>query len=142
MRIKALVLVVGLLGSAPLLGEPVGYAALPLTVPVRTYELQEFSSVGDLTSYLLARVGYSLVVSSPAPAEASQIAARPINPAIFKNDVLTIEAILIAAIGRDNKLIIDIANKLVSFEPVRDPLANPVNPNARYFTGRVSELRR
>jgi|TARA_R100001369_G_scaffold82878_2_gene114782 hypothetical protein len=142
MRIKALVLVVALMGPTASLGEPVGYAALPLSVPVRTYELQGFSNVGDLTSYLLARVGYSLVVSSPAPVEASRIAGRPINPAIYKNNVLTIEAILVAAIGRDNKLIVDVANRLVSFEPVRDPLANPVNPNARYFTGRVSELRR
>jgi len=118
----------------------VGFAVLPLTAPVRTWELRDFSTVGSLADYLLHRVGYSLALAYPAPAQALDVARRPVNPGIYTHDVLTIEDILIYAIGPNNKLIIDVKNKLVSFEPVQGAF-DSVNPNSRYFTGSISELR-
>lgn len=142
MRLKELLIVIALVAPGAAHSEPVGYASLPLTVPVRTYELRHFSSVGELASYLLSRIGYSLVTGFPAPADAPSIAGRPVNPAIFKQDILTIQEILVAAIGSDNKLIVDVPNQLVSFEAIDDPFSAPENPSRQYFTGRVSELNR
>lgn len=121
--------------------EEVGFATLPLTVPVRTWELRDFSTVGGLADYLLHRVGYELALNYPAPESALAISRRPINPGIYAHEILTIENILIYAIGPNNKLIVDARNKLVSFERVSDSVGKLQSPNARYFTGRLSELR-
>lgn len=119
----------------------VGFATLPLTVPVRTWELRDFSTVGGLADFLLHRVGYELALNYPAPESALAISRRPINPGIFAHEILTIEDILIHAIGPNNKLIVDVRNKLVSFDRASDAVVAPQNPNARYFTGRLTELR-
>ena len=119
----------------------VGFATLPLTVPVRTWELKGFSTVGGLAEYLLSRVGYRLTISDPAPQSSRQIANLPINPAIYGREVMSIEEIIAYAIGPNNKLIIDVPNRLVSFDRIQSPFDRVENPNTRYFTGRVSELR-
>lgn len=119
----------------------VGFATLPLTVPVRTWELRDFSTVGAMADYLLHRVGYQLALGYPAPEAALTISRRPINPGIYAHEILTIEDILIYAVGPNNKLIVDVRNKLVSFDRVSNSVVAPENPNARYFTGRLSELR-
>lgn len=119
----------------------VGFATLPLTVPVRTWELRGFSTVGGLADYLLNRVGYRLTVTDPAPQSARQIAMLPINPGIYGREVMTVEEILAYAIGPNNKLLIDVPNRLVSFERIEHKFEQAENPNTRYFTGRISELR-
>lgn len=121
--------------TAPVYADRVGYATLPLTVPVRTWELRGFSTVGGVADYMLSRVGYSLLLDQHAPEKARWVSSQPINPAIFVHDVLSIEDILLAAIGSKHRLIIDVKHRLVSFDVMPSPVIRAQSLNTRFYTG-------
>ena len=109
---------IGLFIAKPAEPADIGLATLPLTVPVRTAEIlrRDFSTIGELTDYLVTRVGYRLALADPAPPEARHLYLAPINPAIYARETLTIEEILSLALPAAITLVVDVRARLVSWE--------------------------
>ncbi len=115
------------------------FALHPLTVPVRTRDLAAFRTIGEMANYLTARTGYAIALQSPAPPEANTIAQWPPNPRIFSQGIMPAEAIIAGALYPEAQLVIDPANRLISFRFAGD--AGPhSNPYAFPLTGEYLRL--
>ncbi|RZI40363.1 hypothetical protein EGT07_23765 [Herbaspirillum sp. HC18] len=74
----------------------------------------EVGTVRDVALYLLEPAGYKLA-SSFNPAT-SQILSRPLLPHLSDKSLMAIEDALLLVSGDDTRLVVDHANKLVTFE--------------------------
>ena len=74
------------------------------------------SNIQQATQYLLETTDYKLVLSPGAPDEARRILSRALLPQDRDDSLKTIEEALLQIAGEDTVLVIDRANKLISFE--------------------------
>lgn len=123
--------------------EPIaaGFAALPLTAPVRTRDLKDFQTVEGLARYIATRFGYELALDAPAPHVARWIVRWPPNPAIYRRQTLTAESVLSGAVYPRGQLLIDPVNRLISFRMAAREPAPAANPFFYPATGTFLDLR-
>lgn len=76
----------------------------------------DIRTVGQATRYLLEPTGYKLLLNDPAPYESEEIASQPISKNALSSKVYPVEDVILRLVGKDNRIIIDHENKLVSFE--------------------------
>jgi len=74
-------------------------------------------TVQQAANYLLTPTGYSLVVPTQGFREAAAILNRPVTLESRQAGFASIESALLIIAGDDVRLVVDHANKLVSFEP-------------------------
>lgn len=88
----------------------------PMKMGTRLYFSSEIRTVGQAAKQILRPTGYKLLLTEPAPYESNEIASHPISKNALSQNVLSIEDALLRLVGDENRVIIDHANKLVSFE--------------------------
>lgn len=86
-----------------------------LRVQTRTVWPSQVRTVADAAHYILAPIGYRLLLTAPAPRESAAIAAQGIAPKSIRPQTLPIEEALLALAGPGTKLIVDHQHKLVAF---------------------------
>lgn len=117
-------------------GDQAGFAANPLTVPIRTRDLRDFATVEALARHVAAALGYQLIYNDPAPAEAQWIAQWPPNPAIHTREIRPAEDILAGAVHPRGRLLVDPIHKAISFDLAGEALpTGPGNPFEYAVTG-------
>lgn len=87
----------------------------PLKLYIRTDYPPSLTTVEEGAHWLLEATGYRLVLQSPAPQDAPEMAAKPISPMARMKRTMTIEDALLTLVGPENYLVVDRKNKLVSF---------------------------
>lgn len=91
------------------------YAFDPMRIQIRTVLPTEIKTVGTASQYYAGVIGYRLATLSPAPEESADIAAEPISPLFFTNNILAVEDAILAILRAPNLLLIDHEHKLFSF---------------------------
>lgn len=74
------------------------------------------ANIQQATQYLLETTDYKLVLNPDAPDDARRILSRALLPQDRDDSLKTIEQALLQIAGEDTVLVIDKANKLISFE--------------------------
>lgn len=87
----------------------------PLSVYVRTIYPQDTRTVIDAVEYILEPIGYQIVLDSPAPLDARELASKRIEPIAKLPRTMSIADAILVLIGTENYLIVDHKHKLVSF---------------------------
>lgn len=108
----------------------------PLSTPVRLIELKRFSTIGEAASYYGQKVGYTLKLRHPAPADASFIASLPIKPSMLREEVVPFKRMLVRLIGENNILIVDPNKKHFTFGPELEKDWVPVESINDIFIGK------
>lgn len=102
-----IVFILGFIGNA--------YAFELTRIQIRTVLPKEINTVGEAAQYYADVIGYRLVTRFPAPEESGRIAAEPISPLYFTNNVLAVEDAILAILREPYALVIDHDHKLLSF---------------------------
>ena len=87
----------------------------PLSLYARTVWPEDVKTVEEAVRYLLEPTGYILVTGYPAPFDAADLVKQPIPPIAKLHRTMPIIDALQIMIGLDNYVVVDHANRLVSF---------------------------
>lgn len=105
-----------ILSLAAIVMSSLAWSANPLRRQARTIFPENIVTVGEAASYVLAPLGYQLLVDFPAPPESAWIAKLDVPAVIMSRDVIMpIEDMLLGMIGTTNALVVDHEHRLVSF---------------------------
>jgi len=101
----------------------------PLELLTRTRIPPSARTVEQAAAYLLEPTGYRLALScAGCPAEAAEIARKPVSPLALKPQLTTIQRALVLVAGSEVHLLVDDKTRLVSF--ATQPPSGPVSLEA------------
>ncbi len=108
--VKALALT-GLISLSTTVG-----ASLGLKAQVRFELPSHITTIGAAADWFLEPHGYELLLSGTAPIEARAIAVQSLPPTLPHGRVMSVEDALLAITTSSQAVIVDVNNRLVSFE--------------------------
>ncbi len=88
---------------------------MPLKSQVRLILPPSIKTVASASNYFISTHGYKFTVFGSAPPESMDISQQPIPLSFPYGEIMTIEEALLTLIKKDQFLIIDTKNKLISF---------------------------